>query len=102
MTGHPEQHQDRADQDDDDADRPDNSDLGDKADDEENYAENNQGRLLVNGGRRPGRRQENIRTFSRKDALPTAGGTRLACSFTGAPTGVTGCGRCGCGRHYGW
>jgi hypothetical protein len=25
---------------------------------------------------------------------------RLACWFTGAPTGVTGCGRCG--RHYGW
>jgi hypothetical protein len=63
VTGHPEEHQDRADHDDDDADRPDNGDLGDEADNEENDAENDHRGLLAAGSRRPGRGQGNIRMF---------------------------------------
>ena len=43
LPGHPEQCQDRADHDHDDADRPEDGYFGDEANDEENYAENNQG-----------------------------------------------------------
>jgi hypothetical protein len=60
VTGHPEQREDHADHDDDDADRPENRYSGDEPDNEENDAENDQGRPLAYDSRRPGRGQKNV------------------------------------------
>ena len=53
---HPEESQDRTDNDEYDTDRPENGDYDNEADDEENDAENNHRGLLAGDDRRPGRR----------------------------------------------
>jgi hypothetical protein len=67
MTGAPEQRQDRTNHDHNDAERPDDSDLSDESNNEENYAENDQGRLLADSCL--GRGQEDIWTFLGQTAV---------------------------------
>ena len=59
VASHPEQREDHADHEGNDADRPENRYSGDEPDNEENDAENDQGRLLACDRRRLGRGQKN-------------------------------------------
>ena len=103
VTGHPEQREDQADHDCNDADRPENRYSADEPDNEENYAKNDQGRLLACGGPRPGRGQKKCPDVSSSNCLGCVaacgiGPARTACDRRASAFSRPSCGRARPGR----